>query len=173
MKKKTKIAFLDRDGVLNNKNINGGYIGVIENFKWIKGAKKAIKFLKNNGYKVIIVTNQSGVARGYFTIKDVYKVHRHLKNQLKMIDTFVDQIYFCPYHIDGVVKKYKKKSNLRKPNNGMFKLVEKKLNIDKENSFMVGDQKTDLEFASKSRIRGFLFNKENLYSFVKKIIKQA
>ena len=125
MKKKIKIAFLDRDGVLNNKNINGGYIGVIKNFKWIKGAKKAIKFLKNKGYKVIIVTNQSGVARGYFTIKDVYKVHRYLKNQLKMIDTFVDHIYFCPYHIDGVIKKYKKKSKLRKPNNGMFKLVEK------------------------------------------------
>ena len=73
MKKKTKIAFLDRDGVINNCKINDGYIGKISDFKWLPGSKRAIQFLKLRKYKVIIVTNQSGVARGYFSIKDVYK----------------------------------------------------------------------------------------------------
>lgn len=170
MKKKIKIAFLDRDGVINSKDINNGYIGNIKDFKWIKGAKKAIKFLKDEKYKVVIVSNQSGIARGYFSIKSVYEIHRYLKEQLRAINTSVDQIYFCPYHIDGIILKYKKKSALRKPNIGMFKLAEKRWSIDKNKSFMIGDQLTDMEFASKSKIRGFLFNEDNLFNFVKKTL---
>ena len=109
MKKKTKIAFLDRDGVINSSKINKGYIGKIKDFKWIKGSKKAIKFLKENKYKVVIVTNQSGIARGYFKIKDLNKIHKYLKIQLEKIGTSIDRIYFCPYHIEGKIKKYKKK----------------------------------------------------------------
>ena len=89
MKKKTKVAFLDRDGVINSSKINKGYIGDIKDFKWIKGAKKTIKYLKLNKYKIIIVTNQSGIARGYFSIRDVYRVHRYLKSELKKIGTYV------------------------------------------------------------------------------------
>ena len=104
MKKKTKIAFLDRDGVLNKSEINNGYIGFIKDFKWIAGAKKKIKFLKKNNFKVFIVTNQSGIARGFFSIKDVYKLHNYLKIELIKFGTAIDKIYFCPYHKDGVVK---------------------------------------------------------------------
>lgn len=171
MKKKTKIAFLDRDGVLNSCKINKGYIGSIKDFKWIKGAKKTIKYLKSKKYKVVIVTNQSGIARGYFTIRDVYMLHKHLHRQLKNISTSVDRIYFCPYHVDGKIEKYKKKSDLRKPDNGMFKLAQKKWNINKNESFMIGDQKTDMQFALKSKIKGYLFKEDNLYNFVKKKIK--
>ena len=120
MKKKTKIAFLDRDGVLNKSEIKNGYVGFIRDFKWVVGAKKTIKFLKKNNYKVVIVSNQSGIARGFFSIKDVYKLHNHLKLELIKFGTTVDKIYFCPYHKDGVVKKYKKNSILRKPKIGMF-----------------------------------------------------
>ena len=108
MKKKIKIAFLDRDGVLNSSKINNGYVGFIKNFKWIKGAKKTIKFLKSKNYKVVIVSNQSGVSRGYFSIKDVYKLHRYMKIELKKMGTNIDKIFFCPYHQDGIIKKYKK-----------------------------------------------------------------
>lgn len=170
MKKKTKIAFLDRDGVINSSKINKGYIGKIKDFKWIKGSKKAIKFLKENKYKVVIVTNQSGIARGYFKIKDLNKIHKYLKIQLEKIGTSIDRIYFCPYHIEGKIKKYKKKSKLRKPDNGMFKLAEKKWLIDKKESFMIGDQKTDMQFAYKSKIRGYLFKGENLYNFLREVI---
>ena len=167
MKKKTKIAFLDRDGVLNKSEINNGYIGFIKDFKWMAGAKKAIKFLKKNNFKVVIVTNQSGIARGFFSIKDVYKLHNYLKIELIKFGTAIDKIYFCPYHKDGVVKKYKKNSILRKPKIGMFLKVSKIWNIDKKKSFMIGDQKTDIEFAKRADIKGFLFDEKNLYNFVK------
>lgn len=167
MKKKTKIAFLDRDGVLNKSDIKNGYVGFIKDFKWIVGAKKAIKFLKKNKFKVVIVTNQSGVARGFFSIKDVYKLHKYLKLELIRFGTTVDKIYFCPYHKDGIIKRYKKNSILRKPKIGMFLKASKIWNIDKKKSFMIGDQKTDLQFAKKAKIRGYLFDEKNLYNFIK------
>ena len=167
MKKKTKIAFLDRDGVINSSKINNGYIGKIKDFKWINGSKKAIKYLKSKNYKVVIVTNQSGIARGYFKLKDLYKIHSYLKKELKKIGTGVDKIYFCPFHKDGIIKKYKKDSSLRKPKIGMFRLAQKKWNIDKPNSFMIGDQITDIKFAKKANIEGYFFQEKNLLKFIK------
>ena len=165
----SKVAFLDRDGVINSKNIIKGYIGKIRDFKWIPGAKKTIKFLKKNDFKVVIVTNQSGIARGYFSIKDVYKLHRYLKEELIKYGTKVDKIYFCPFHKDGIVSKYKKNSSLRKPRIGMFLKANKIWNIDKKKSFIIGDQKTDIEFAQRAKIKGYLFNQKNLYNFINKI----
>ena len=169
-KKIVKVAFLDRDGVLNSSKINNGYIGKVKDFKWIPGAKKSLKLFKNSGFKIIIVTNQSGIARNYFSLRDLYIINRYMRNTLKKIGIKIDAIYFCPYHKDGIIKKYKKKSDLRKPNNGMFKLAAKKWNIDKKKSFMIGDQTTDMIFAKKSKIKGFLFSKKNLFDFVKKKI---
>ena len=170
MKKKTKIAFLDRDGVINSNKINGGYIGKVKDFKWLKGSKKAIKYLKLKNFKVVIVTNQSGIARGYFSLKDFYKINKHIVSELQKIDTKIDKIVFCPYHIDGVIKKYRKKSNLRKPGIGMFKKINKIWKVDKHKSFMIGDQLTDMQFAKKAGIRGYFFNSEDLYQYVIKKI---
>jgi D-glycero-D-manno-heptose 1,7-bisphosphate phosphatase len=170
--KKIKIAFLDRDGVLNSSEKNRGYIGFIKDFRWISGAKKTIKFLKKKNFKVVIVSNQSGIARGYFSIKDVYKLHRYFKKELAKYGTKVDRIYFCPYHKDGIVKKYKKNSSLRKPRIGMFLKASKVWNIDKKKSFMIGDQKTDMEFAKRAKIKGYQFNQKNLYNFISKIFNR-
>jgi D-glycero-D-manno-heptose 1,7-bisphosphate phosphatase len=167
--KLTKVAFLDRDGVVNSSYYNKGYIGSLKYFKWIPGAIKTIKFLKEKKFKVIIVTNQSGVARGFFRIKDVQTIHSYIQKQLKENDTKIDAFYFCPFHADGIIKRYKKKSSLRKPNIGMFHLVQKKWNIDKKKSFIIGDQKTDMQFAKRAKINGYLFNQKNLYQFIKKI----
>jgi D-glycero-D-manno-heptose 1,7-bisphosphate phosphatase len=169
-KKLQKVAFLDRDGVINSSKPNNGYIGHLKYFKWVPGAKRAIQFLKKKNYRVVVVTNQSGVARGYFKISNVYKIHNHIQNELKNISTFIDGFYFCPFHKDGIVKKYKKKSSLRKPKIGMFNLVKKKWNIDKKNSFIIGDQETDIEFAKRAKIRGYFFKEKNLYKFIKKNI---
>ncbi len=162
-----KIAFLDRDGVINKSNIQNGYICKIEHFKFIPGSIKTIKYLKSLNYKVVIVSNQSGVARGYFKIRDIYKLHNYLKKILKKNNTQIDKILFCPFHIDGKITKYKKFSKLRKPEIGMFKIVNKIWKVDKRKSFMIGDQKSDMEFAKKSGIKGFLFKEKNLYEFVK------
>lgn len=167
-----KIAFLDRDGVINSSKPCNGYIGFLKDFKWIPGAKKTIKFLKKNNFKIIVVTNQSGVARGYFKISNIHKIHNHIQKDLKKISTSIDKFYFCPYHKDGIIKRYKKSSILRKPNNGMFKLAAKRWNIDKDKSFMIGDQDTDMIFAKRSKIKGFLFTKKNLFNFLKNKIPE-
>ena len=167
MKKSEKIAFLDRDGVINSSSLNNGYIGSLKYFKWVPGAIKSIKLLNKKKYKVVVVTNQSGVARGFFSIKDVKKIHSYIQKKLKKNYAKVDTFYFCPFHKDGIIKKYKKNSSLRKPNIGMFRLAQKKWNIDKKRTFMIGDQRTDMEFARRAKIKGYLFNKKNLYKFLK------
>lgn len=163
----TKIAFLDRDGVINSGKLNNGYVGSLEHFKWVPGAIKAIKLLNDKNYKVVVVTNQSGVARGFFTIKDVKKIHSFIQKKLKENDAKIDAFYLCPFHKDGIINKYKKNSSLRKPNIGMFRLAQRKWKIDKKNSFMIGDQKTDIEFAKRAKIKGYLFKQKNLYQYIK------
>lgn len=162
-----KVALLDRDGVINSNKLNKGYIGSLKHFKWVPGAIKTIKYLNEKNYKVVVVTNQSGVARGLYTINDVKKIHSYIQKKLKKNEAKINAFYFCPFHKDGVVKRYKKNSILRKPNIGMFKLIEKRWKIDKKNSFMLGDQKTDIEFANRIKIKGYLFNEKNLYKFIK------
>lgn len=161
------IAFLDRDGVVNKSNFKNGYIGDKKYFKLIPGLVKSVKYLKSLNYKVVIVSNQSGVARGYFKLSDVYKLHNYLQELLEKNNTKIDKIVFCPFHKDGIIKKYKKNSVLRKPNIGMFNIINKKWKVNKKKSFVIGDQYTDIQFAKNSGIRGFLFNEKNLYTFIK------
>ena len=167
MKAKAKIAFLDRDGVINSSNLNDGYVGSLKYFEWIPGAIKAIKLLNDKNYKVVVVTNQSGVARGFFRIKDVKKIHIYIQKKLRENDAKIDAFYFCPFHKDGIIKRYKKNSLLRKPNIGMFRLAQKRWDVDKKNSFMIGDQRSDLKFAKRAKIKGYFFNQKNLYKFIK------
>jgi D-glycero-D-manno-heptose 1,7-bisphosphate phosphatase len=166
--KLSKVAFLDRDGVINSSRPNNGYVGSLDHFKWVPGAIKAIKFLNDRNYKVAVVTNQSGVARGFFKIKDVKAIHAYIQKKLKQNEAKIDMFYFCPFHKNGIIKKYKKDSPLRKPKIGMFRLAQKKWNIDIKNSFMVGDQVTDMLFARRVKIKGYLFNEKNLSKFIKK-----
>jgi len=168
--KKFKIAFLDRDGVINSNKFNKGYIGLLKHFRWVSGAIKAIKYLNKKNYKVVVVTNQSGVARGFFTIKDVKKIHAYIQKKLRENEAKIEAFYFCPFHKDGILKRYKKDSSLRKPKIGMFRLAQKRWDIDIKNSFMVGDQETDMIFARRAKIKGYLFNEKNLFRFIKKNI---
>ena len=87
--KKFKIAFLDRDGVINSGKLNNGYVGSLKHFKWVLGAIKAIKYLNEKNYKVVVVTNQSGVARGFFTIKDVKTIHAYIQKRLILLNKIV------------------------------------------------------------------------------------
>ena len=165
-----KIAFLDRDGVINSKKINKGYIYKVKDFKWIDGAIETIKYLKSNKYKVIVVTNQSGVARGYFKIEKIYLLNKFIRHTLRKNKTRLDAILFCPFHKKGVIKKYTKNSNLRKPDIGMFNLANKKWKVDKKKSFMIGDRSVDMKFAKNAGIKGYLFKGNNLLKFVQKKI---
>ena len=162
-----KIAFLDRDGVINKSIKKKKYISEVKYFKLTAGLIKSIKYLKSLNYKIVVVSNQSGVARGFFKITDVYRLHKYFRELLTKKNTTIDKIIFCTFHKDGLIKKYKKNSNLRKPKIGMFNIVNKKWKVDKKKSFMIGDQLTDMQFAKKAKIKGFLFKEKNLFTFIK------
>ncbi len=158
-------AFFDRDGTLN---YDRGYVYKISDFVWIPGAKEAIKYLNDNEYNVIVVTNQSGIARDYFAEKDVDTLHAFMNNELRQISAHIDDFYYSPYHPNVNNLKYKNLSHLRKPNIGMLELAEKKWNLDKTKSFMVGDKLSDIECAKKFGIKGLKFKGGNLFNFILK-----
>ena len=163
----SKAVILDRDGVIN---INKGYVGFKKDFKFQKGAIKAIQYLNNNNYNIFVVSNQSGIARGYFLNEDVQKLHKYMRNILTKNQSFINKIYYSPYHKDGIIKKYTKNSSCRKPGIKLFNILCKEWGInDKRNIIMIGDQKTDIEFANKAKIKSALFKSENLFSFIKKL----
>jgi len=162
-----KCFFFDRDGVLIK---NYGYVHKIENLKWLKGSINAIKFLNNNNIKVIVTTNQSGVARGYFSEKELLIFHKKMSQMLSKFKAKIDCFYYCPYHPHGKVKKYRKKTNLRKPGNGMLLQAIKKYKLEPSDCFMIGDERKDFLSSKKTNIN-FQFKKNySLDKQVKKIV---
>jgi len=164
-----KCVFFDRDNTLI---IDSGYTYKTSDLIWKTGAIKAIKYLNKLNYLVIVVTNQSGVARGYFKENDVLKFHNHMNKKLNRYKAIINDFFYSPFHEDAKIKKYKKKSIDRKPNNGMIIKAVSKWNIDIKKSFFIGDSKTDKLAATKSKIKFLKTNKENdLYKLVKTNIK--
>ena len=157
-----KTIFLDRDGVINE---DLGYVGHWKDFQFIDGSVKALQKLTKNHFKIIIVTNQSGIARGYFTKGDFETLTKKFvefcnQNQIEILNTF-----FCPHHIEGVVDSYSKHCNDRKPNPGMFIRAAKIYKINLKKAIMVGDKLTDVIASSNAGIKkNFLVNvdKKNL-----------
>ena len=164
-----KIFFFDRDGVLIK---NYGYISDIRKIKWLKGAISAIKFLNKKKIKVVIITNQSGIGRGYFTEKNLKKIHRTMNITLKKHNSKIDNFYYCPYHPKAKVKKYKKITNLRKPGNGMLIKAIKKYKVSPFECFMIGDEYKDFISSKKTKIAFEFKKKEPLDLQVKRIIKK-
>jgi D-glycero-D-manno-heptose 1,7-bisphosphate phosphatase len=134
-------VFLDRDGTLN-KEVN--YLHQIENFEWVPGAPEAVRRLSALGVPVLVVTNQSGVARGYYDEADVERLHAWMNEALDRIGATIDAFYYCPYHPDGTVEEYRALSHCRKPNPGMFETAIEEWTVDPTRSFVVGDKRTDL-----------------------------
>jgi D-glycero-D-manno-heptose 1,7-bisphosphate phosphatase len=134
-------VFLDRDGTLNEE-VN--YLHTIENFEWVPGAPEAVQRLNTLGVPVLVVTNQSGVARGYYEEDDVERLHAWMNEELAGIDAKIDAFYYCPYHPEGTVEKYRALSHCRKPNPGMFETAMEEWGVDPVRSFVVGDKNTDL-----------------------------
>jgi len=160
-------CFLDRDGVIN---YDKGYTYKIKDFLFRPKVEKAIKFLNNNGYFVVIVTNQSGIARGFYNIKDLNILHSYMLKKLYESGAYIDKIYFSPFHINGNINKYKKNSIMRKPNIGMLNQCKKELNFNRSKSFLIGDKSSDIQTAKKFKIKGY-FVESNLLKQVRKIVK--
>ena len=163
-----KCAFLDRDGVINQDK---GYISKVSDFKIYPGVGKAISLLNKRNYLVIIVTNQSGIGRGLIKIKDLENLHNYLKKKIKKDRAKIDDIFYCPFHPEFGKGKYKKKSNDRKPGDGMIRKAIKKWKIDTKKSFMIGDKISDKIAAKKAKIKFFYKKEKNLNTQMKIILK--
>ena len=165
-KYKFQAVFLDRDGTIN---YDSGYTHKFSNFKFRPKVIEGLKFLTSKKFLIFIVTNQAGVAKGKFKLSDLKKLHIKLKKFLRNKDIIVNEIQYCPYHPKGVIKKYRKVTNLRKPGNLMIKKILRNWNIDLKKSFMIGDKNSDKIAAKKSNVK-FYWNSKNFHSQVKKII---
>jgi D-glycero-D-manno-heptose 1,7-bisphosphate phosphatase len=167
--KEKKAFFFDRDGVLIK---NYGYLINYNKIKWLNGAINAIRFLNKKKIKVIIITNQSGVARGYFSLKQLREFHDNFIYKLNKHKAYVDKIYFCPFYNKGKILKYKKDSFYRKPKPGMIIKALKEFKIRKDSAFMIGDSKSDYLACKKAEIRFEFKKKCPLDKQVKSIVKQ-
>jgi D,D-heptose 1,7-bisphosphate phosphatase len=150
-----KAVFLDRDGIIN---IDKGYVYKIKDFVWRKGIVNLIKYLNDNNYYVFVVTNQSGVGRGYYSEGQLNKLHIWINSELMLKGCHIDSFQYAPYFKNSIYKKYTLNKKFRKPNIGMYLEIKKKWNFDKNNSFMIGDKNSDLLFANKANLKGLLVN---------------
>ena len=144
-----KAVFLDRDGTIN-KEVN--YLYKPDDFVFIPGTIQAIKVFHELGYKVIVITNQAGVARGYYTEMDVKVLHEYLDDLLAAEATYIDAYYYCPHHLDGTVEDYKRECKCRKPGIGMIKEAARDFDINLGESIIVGDKEIDILAGKKSGI---------------------
>ncbi len=152
-----KALFLDRDGVIN---VEKNYLYKIEDFEFIDGIFELTKFFQEKGYKIIVVTNQSGIARGYYSKEDFTKLSSWMKEQFLKKGIEITDIYHCPHHPDFTGECF-----CRKPKPGMFLDAKRDHDIDLENSIMIGDKQSDIEAAKAAGIkRAFLFDGKNIKS---------
>ncbi len=137
-----RAVFLDRDGVITKDPPH--YAHKLDQLRLIPKSAKAIRLLNENGFKVIIVSNQSGVARGYYQEKDVEIFNHAMEDELRKEGAYIDTIYYCPHHPEAEIVDYRINCDCRKPNPGMLLKSAKNLDIDLKESFVVGDKISDI-----------------------------
>lgn len=150
---KRPAVFIDRDGTINEQM---GYINHISRFILLPGTIEGLRLLNRQLYLTIIVSNQSGVARGYFPIELVDQIHAHMRSLLEKEGAHIDGIFFCPHYPKGIVPEYSIVCDCRKPGTGLIQRACKSFDIDLENSYLIGDRCMDMELAHRSNLKGIL-----------------
>lgn len=148
-----KAIFLDRDNTIIE---DPGYIGDWRQVRLIPGAGGALVELRKMGYKIIVVSNQSGIARGIITEQALAQIHEKLKQLLAEQSAYLDRIYYCPYHPDGVIAKFRRDSDWRKPKPGMLLAAAKEMDIDLTDSWIVGNDYRDIAAGKAAGCRTIL-----------------
>lgn len=157
-----KAVLFDRDGTLN---VDTGYLHRIEDLKWVKGARELIGKLTREGWTLIVVTNQSGVARGYYKEEDVRTLHEAMNEELARFGGHIAEYFYCPHLVGAAVKEYDLDCPDRKPRPGMIEKAIEKYHLAKEETVLIGDSPRDVEAAEAGGIRGFLFDTDDLLEF--------
>jgi D-glycero-D-manno-heptose 1,7-bisphosphate phosphatase len=148
-----KIVFLDRDGTINQEV---EYLHRPEDLVILPGVADALSRLKAQGFKLVVVTNQAGVARGYYKEEDVVSLHHTLNQLLSKEDAVIDQFFYCPHHPVHGIGEYKKECHCRKPETGMFEMAEAYFSVDKAHSYMIGDKLLDTEAGRRYGVNSIL-----------------
>lgn len=137
-----RALFLDRDGVIN---VEKNYVHKIEDFLFIEGIFELVRFFRKKGFKIIVITNQAGIARGFYTEDDFEKLNSWMLSEFEKRDARIDDVYYCPYHPENGIGEYKKNSYDRKPNPGMILKAKEKYNLDLSDSWLIGDKASDIQ----------------------------
>tara|TARA_B100000989_G_C19490034_1_gene449331 strand:- start:899 stop:1474 length:576 start_codon:yes stop_codon:yes gene_type:complete len=162
LQKRKPALFLDRDGVIN---VDHGYVYTKYKFDFIPGIFDLVRLAKKAGYLCVVITNQSGIGRKLYSIAQFRDLSNWMCDVFKEKGGYIDAIYFSPYHATEGKGKYLKDENTRKPGNGMFVEAIKDLNIDIDNSIMVGDKITDLKASKSANIsKNYLFTNSPKFS---------
>ena len=165
---KNKAIFFDRDGTLN---VDVDYLHDPADFVWVEGAIAAIRWANEHGYLVIVVTNQSGVARGYYDEAAVHRLHDWMNTQLKKHGAHIDAFYYCPHHTEGTVPAYRQACDCRKPAPGMILRAIEEHDIDPAASWMFGDGARDIAAAESAGVRGVRYEGGSLYDCVRRAVE--
>ena len=148
-----RAVFLDRDGVISEEV---GYLGDSDRLLLIPRAADAVKLLNQSGLKTIVITNQSGVARGYFSEEMLGDIHRKMEELLSDQGASLDGIYYCPHHPEGTVATFRRECDCRKPAVGLLIKAAKEHSVDLPSSYLVGDKRSDMECAHRAGVKGIL-----------------
>ena len=146
-------VFLDRDGTMN---VDVGYLDRVERFALFPWTLDAVRLLRNSGYYVVIVTNQSGVARGMVAEMFIEEIHQLMQDDLAMVGSQLDGLYYCPHESDALVREYRMECDCQKPKSGLIDRAVADLDIDVSRSFVVGDKWSDIGLAQNVGARGVL-----------------
>ena len=161
-------VFLDRDGVLN---VDHGYVGEVERLEWVAGARRAVRRLYDAHLLVMVVTNQSGVARGLFDLAAVEAIHAQMRADLAIEGAHIDAFYVCPYLPDAAVAEFAHPDHPdRKPNPGMILRALHDFSIDPVRALVIGDSARDLEAGRRAGVAGVLFPGGDLDEFVQRLV---
>lgn len=144
-----KTIFLDRDGVINHNPPNRGYVRKWAEFTFIPNARTAIRELTEDGYRIIVITNQSGIGRGLYSEEDVADIHSKMVSEISKAGGTIDAVYYCPHHPDAGCE-------CRKPKPGMLTRAAREHNIELSSAYLIGDWITDIEVGQRVGATTFL-----------------